>query len=274
MQPSPGLQVHSVAWAAKELGVAWDTVMDAVTLWRAPSSTNLPGWASPPPSASTRPRSWPPPPPREPGGCRASVTWRTASSSTLIEGREAPDLDRWLAKRPDEWKTVVKVTVADLHEPFRTALKHHLPDATAVADPFHVAAVGTRCVDATRRRVQNDTLGHRGRKADPLYRCRKLLATAEERLEGNGTAKLRGLLAAGDPFGHVHEAWTDRIVFVTCIASTTSPSSPAAGSTASSTTARAPRPRRSRAWLGPSSDGGHRSWPGTPPGPRTAQLKG
>ncbi len=68
--------------------------------------------------------------------------------------------------------------------------------------------VGTRCVDATRRRVQNETLGHRGRKGDPLYRCRKLLAMAEERLDEVGTAKLRGLLAAGDPEGHVHEAWT------------------------------------------------------------------
>ncbi len=82
------------------------------------------------------------------------------------------------------------------------------PSVAAVADPFHVVAVDTRCVDATRRRVQNDTLGHRGRKADPLYRCRKLLAMAEERLEDNGTTKLRGLLAAGDPAGHVHEAWT------------------------------------------------------------------
>jgi transposase len=95
-----------------------------------------------------------------------------------------------------------------LHEPFRAALGQHLPDATAVADPFHVVAVGTRCVDATRRRTQNETLGHRGRKGDPLYRCRKLLAMAEERLDEAGVAKLRGLLAAGDPLGEVHEAWT------------------------------------------------------------------
>ncbi len=28
-----GRHVHSVAWAAKELGVGWHTLMDAVTLW-------------------------------------------------------------------------------------------------------------------------------------------------------------------------------------------------------------------------------------------------
>ena len=29
-------------------------------------------------------------------------------------------------------------------------------------------------LDECRRRVQNETLGHRGRKDDPLYRCRRL----------------------------------------------------------------------------------------------------
>lgn len=28
-----GHHVHSVSWAAKELGVTWHTVMDALTLW-------------------------------------------------------------------------------------------------------------------------------------------------------------------------------------------------------------------------------------------------
>jgi transposase len=54
----------------------------------------------------------------------------------LIEGRQAPDLDRWLTKRSREWIDGVTVTVCDLHEPFRAALARHLPDATAVADPM------------------------------------------------------------------------------------------------------------------------------------------
>jgi transposase len=83
----------------------------------------------------------------------------------------------------------------------------HLRHATTVADPFHVVATGNRVVDRTRRRVQQQTLGHRGRKHDPLYRIRKLLVLAAERLDEHGQAKLRGLLAAGDPHGEVHEAW-------------------------------------------------------------------
>ena len=60
-------------------------------------------------------------------------------------------------------------------------------------------------VDRTRRRVQQETLGHRGHKPDPLYRGRKLLTMAAERLDSAGETKLRGLLAAGDPDGQVYE---------------------------------------------------------------------
>ena len=61
-------------------------------------------------------------------------------------------------------------------------------------------------IDETRR-VQNETLGHRGRKDDPLYRVRRLLISAHERLSEHADAKLRGLLTAGDPKGEVRLAW-------------------------------------------------------------------
>jgi transposase len=35
-----------------------------------------------------------------------------------------------------------------------------------------VVRIANRCPDQARRRVQNDTLGHRGRRRDPLYRNR------------------------------------------------------------------------------------------------------
>ena len=55
--------------------------------------------------------------------------------------------------------------------------------------------------------MQQETLGHRGRKTDPLYRSRRLLTKAHERLDDTGEAKLVGLLAAGDPRGEVHLVW-------------------------------------------------------------------
>ena len=63
-----------------------------------------------------------------------------------------------------------------------------------------------KSVDEVRRRTQNDTPGSRGRKDDPLYRARRLLIAAHERLSDGGDARLRGLLAAGDPHGETRLA--------------------------------------------------------------------
>jgi transposase len=62
-------------------------------------------------------------------------------------------------------------------------------------------------LDECRRRVQNETLGYRGHRDDPLYRSRRLLTKAHERLDTRGEAKLLGLLQAGDPRGEVRLAW-------------------------------------------------------------------
>jgi transposase len=82
-----------------------------------------------------------------------------------------------------------------------------LPDATQIADPFHLIKLANSKLDECRRRVQNETLGHRGRKSDPLYRIRRLLTKADERLDHKGRTKLLGLLAAGDPKGEVKLTW-------------------------------------------------------------------
>ncbi len=39
--------------------------------------------------------------------------------------------------------------------------------------------LANQALDECRRRTQNDTLGHRGRKGDPLYGARKLLLTGD-----------------------------------------------------------------------------------------------
>ena len=58
-----------------------------------------------------------------------------------------------------------------------------------VADPFHVLCLANTALDAVRRRVQNQTLGQRGHTHDPLYRARKLLVAAHERVTESGDAR-------------------------------------------------------------------------------------
>ncbi len=76
-----------------------------------------------------------------------------------------------------------------------------------VVDHFHAIRLANTVVDQVRRRTQQATLGHRGRKHDPLYRIRKLLLTAAEQLTAEDGVRLRAGLTAGDPGGEVTAAW-------------------------------------------------------------------
>ena len=87
-----------------------------------------------------------------------------------------------------------------------------LPHATQVADPFHVAQLANRALDECRRRVQNETCGHRGRRDDPLYRARRRLTIARERLSDDQHQRVLGLLRAGDPRQEVWFAWNAKEV--------------------------------------------------------------
>ncbi len=125
----------------------------------------------------------------------------------MVPGRNAAGPCAWLAKQGQNWLDGIKFAALDLSGPYRKVFDTMTPDAVQVADPFHVVKLANQKLDEVRRRVQNETCGHRGRKDDPLYRCRRLLTRADERLDEGGRAKLLGLLAAGDPHGEVRTAW-------------------------------------------------------------------
>jgi transposase len=125
----------------------------------------------------------------------------------VVAGRDAAPACSWLAQRPADWREAIEWVTLDLSGSYRSVADTMLPHATQVADPFHVVRVANERLDEVRRRVQNETLGHRGRKSDPLYRTRRLLVMADERLTDVSRDRRRGLLAAGDPRGHVADAW-------------------------------------------------------------------
>ncbi len=145
--------------------------------------------------------------------------WRTQRWSTsivdvragqlldVVEGRNASAPCAWLAERGTVWCDRIKVGTLDLSGPYRKVFDTMLPHALQVADPFHLVKLSNTKLDECRRRVQNETLGHRGHKHDPLHRCRRLLTKADERLDDRGRTKLLGLLEAGDPRGEVRMAW-------------------------------------------------------------------
>lgn len=93
--------------------------------------------------------------------------------------------------------------LARLGAPAAIGSDETLPDARLVVDHFHVIRLANAALDEVRRRTQQASLGHRGRKADPLYRIRRLLA-GHERLHPAGFARVLARLDAGSlPQCHV-----------------------------------------------------------------------
>ena len=62
-------------------------------------------------------------------------------------------------------------------------------------------------MDDVRRRVQQDTTGHRGRRGDPLYRIRNTLRAGQENLTDRQRARLHAAFTAGEEHLEVELAW-------------------------------------------------------------------
>jgi len=87
---------------------------------------------------------------------------------------------------------------ADPFHGYATALRTSLPGATRVLDAFHVTRLGFAAVDDVRRRVQQESTGHRGRREDPLFTIRRLLRRGADNLSDRAWVRLLAGLDAGD----------------------------------------------------------------------------
>jgi transposase len=89
-----------------------------------------------------------------------------------------------LREQSEEFIAGIEHAALDPFRGYANAVRDELPDTVAVLDAFQVVRLGTAVVDDVRRRVQQDTLGHRGHKDDPPYRIRGLLRRGVEHLSG------------------------------------------------------------------------------------------
>jgi transposase len=202
-----GKDAHAVAAVARDLGVGWATVMRAVRDHGAPlvdDPTRVQGVAalgldetSFLKATRLAPTRW----------VTGLVDLDGGRLLDVVADRTRAAVDGWLHARPRDWLAQVATVALDPWRGYASALTAPLGHATVVVDHFHAIRLANAVVDQVRRRVQQATLGHRGRKRDPLYRIRKLLLTAAEQLTGRGRVRLRAGLAAGDPTGEVAAAW-------------------------------------------------------------------
>lgn len=125
----------------------------------------------------------------------------------LVPGRSGAAYGDWLKARGQTFRDGVQVATLDPFHGYKNAIDDHLDDAIAVLDAFHVVKLGTQAVDEIRRRVQQDTLGHRGRKNDPLYGIRNVLRCGQENLTDRQRDRLARAFAAREEHIEVEVAW-------------------------------------------------------------------
>jgi len=82
-----------------------------------------------------------------------------------------------------------------------------LQDATSVLDAFHIAKLTGDTVDKVRRRVQQETLGHRGRTGDSLNQIRHLLRASRDKLNPHQLKQLRAAFTADETHISVEAAY-------------------------------------------------------------------
>ena len=126
----------------------------------------------------------------------------------MVEGRSKQVFKTWLAARPQTWRDAVEAVAMDGFTGFKTATSDELPGAVAVMDPFYVVRLAGNALDQCRRRrrIQQDTSGHRGRTGDPLYRARRTLHTGADLLTDKQTTRLEALFAV-DEHAAVEVTW-------------------------------------------------------------------
>ena len=124
----------------------------------------------------------------------------------MVEGRSKHAFKTWLASRPQQWRDGIEVVAMDGFTGFKTATAEELPEAVVVMDPFHTVRLGGEALDDCRRRTQQATLKHRGRKHDPLYGARRTLLTGADLLTPKQQQRLEALFAA-DEHAEVEATW-------------------------------------------------------------------
>ena len=92
----------------------------------------------------------------------------------------------------------------------KNAIDDQLQDATSVLDAFHIVKLAGDAPGEVRRRVQQDTTGHRRCMGNPLYQIRLLLRASRHRLTPRQKERLREAFTADEAHISVDVAYLHR----------------------------------------------------------------
>jgi len=132
----------------------------------------------------------------------ALVCLETSLVVAVTQGRDRTSAVGLLAEHAPE----AEVVALDLFSGFKSAADT-IDGATIVADVFHLVRLALQVLDEVRRRRQQQIHGHHGHREDTLFRLRRVLRVAQERLDEATLAKVFDRLRDADPDDEVGAAW-------------------------------------------------------------------
>ena len=186
-----GKDAHAVAAVARDLGVGWATIMRAVAdhgTQLVDDPMRLDDVAALGLDETSFLKATRRAPTRYVTGL---VDLESGRLLDVVADRTRAAVAGWLGARPRDWLARIATVALDPWRGYASALVTPLGHARVVVDHFHAVRLANAVVDQVRRRIQQATLGHRGRTPDPLYRIRKLLLVAAEQLTSRGWVRLR-----------------------------------------------------------------------------------
>ena len=113
----------------------------------------------------------------------------------------------WLEERGEDFRSGIQIATLDPFQGYKNAIDDQLQDAASVLDAFHIVKLAGDAPGEVRRRVQQDTTGHRGRTGDPLYQIRLLLCASRHRLTPRQQERLREAFTADEAHISVEVAY-------------------------------------------------------------------
>src|SRR5699024_12361569 len=107
---------------------------------------------------------------------------RSARLLDMCHGRSKHTFINWLSAQSSAVRKGVEIVAMDGFTGYKTAATEQLAEATTVMDPFHVVALACTALDKPRQRIQQATLGRRGKTGDPIYAIRETLRNGNDYL--------------------------------------------------------------------------------------------
>jgi transposase len=201
-----GRDGHSVAQVARDFGISWATAMEAVRRHGRPLVDDEARLAGVVALGVDEHKMLSASRTRNTFFATSFVDVKRGRLLDVVPGRNADDVAYWLFGATPSWREQVTTVAIDPHRGYANGLLRGLPHAVVTVDHFHAIKLANEAVNDVRRRVQQESLGHRGHRDDPLYGARRLMTRAHERLTERQHARLQAALRAGDPDGEVGAA--------------------------------------------------------------------